>query len=537
MSVTIHSCRWEWCRNVFDTHAELVEHSKLEHLLRARPTTKRDASIKLRAEGYTPEEIARRLIPNYIATQPSPVDDPPHQAPISSPPQVTPQAELDTQEPDQEVAPDQSLAVEPPLSPIRDVITSPAKPPNEDSNNVTSRRDEDTIMPPSSPPIPIPIPSPSPELEPLPPVEQQMGDMSIDEPEPVTETYSHILVPVSSPTSREQNALPSTPARTPRLRRRSSFSQLSSSPPDEFTATRTQPIPESPSTASIIAEREKELREREKERERDRDRDRERGRVELERTREAAEETQREWIPGPRATIGDPPFPPVRLRGQPWPSGRGRSRGRVRGGHSNLQISPERSRPLPSAGRGRGRGRPYDPPRNIPLRRTGELGHTDDIPSRSRPYSPSRSPTRRQYGETQASLDNNDAANRMMSQFTHLESEDEETMLADLMQDLESADLMLQSQAPYVAPTQSTYPSQSQPQPQHRSPDSQRPSWRGRGRGRIQGAMRPRGRGRGAYETPRRGRGRESEGSSNGSSSQRSHHYDGSQRSHESDRS
>lgn len=477
------------------------------------------------------EEIATRLIPGYVATQSFPADDPPHQAPISSPPQLVPQVEPDTQETDQEAILNQSLAVEPPQSPVRDVTPTPAKPLNEDNNNDTRDRDEDTFMPPSSPPGPSPSPEPEAPL----PVEEQAEDMSMDESEPepepepvVTETYSHVLVPVSSPTSREQNDQPPTLVRTPRLRRRSSFSQLSSSPHDEFTATRAQPIPESPSTASIIAEREKELRirgmGRERERERDRDRDMERDRGELDNTHEAAEVTPRDWVPGPWANRGSPSMPASRARGRA--SGRPRGRGR-----SNLQISPERPRPPPSADR----DGPYDTHRNAPLRRSGELGNPNDTPLHNCPYSSSHSPTRRQYDDTQVTLGDNDTTDRMLSEYTNLGLEDDEAVLVGVMENLQSADLMLQSQAPYVPPTQSSYPSQSQSQ--HRPPDSQRSSGRGvpRGRGRVRAG--PRGRGRDPYVTPRRGRGRESDGSSNGSNSQRSYHYSGSQRSHESDRS
>jgi hypothetical protein len=58
---TVHSCRWEWCRTVFDTHSDLVDHIKSDHLMQMRPVTKRDAAAILRAEGYTPGECARFL--------------------------------------------------------------------------------------------------------------------------------------------------------------------------------------------------------------------------------------------------------------------------------------------------------------------------------------------------------------------------------------------------------------------------------------------------------------------------------------------
>ncbi|QRV84325.1 hypothetical protein RhiJN_12341 [Ceratobasidium sp. AG-Ba] len=211
-----------------------------------RPTTKRKAAAMLRAEGYTPEEVASRLIPGYVAVaqlSTAPTRDLSHQVPGSS--------SLTQGQSQLEVAPEtvpQQSNVEPPIdtSAIQSPpLTPPAKHPEQGTDD-----DGDILMPSSSPPPASPIPTPTPE-------QPSANNMSVDEVgHEIANPTTDFFIPVSSPPPAASARASSTGPRTPRLKRRSSFSQMSSSPPDdEFTAPRYEPLPASPSTAKMIGAR------------------------------------------------------------------------------------------------------------------------------------------------------------------------------------------------------------------------------------------------------------------------------------------
>ncbi|CCO36993.1 hypothetical protein BN14_11143 [Rhizoctonia solani AG-1 IB] len=328
-------------------------------MMRGRPVTRKKASEILRTEGYTPEEIAVRTIPSYVPA-PSLVDDPSSQPvgdqPGNSPPAVEPQSP-------------HAAAI----SPVQNFTL-------------------DMGMPPSSPPPA----SPSPQNT---PITRQLENMSIEELERGSMgTYSHIMVPLSSPSADNVKKGTSTPGstRSARGKRRSSFAQMSSSPPpDEFSAPRKQPLPESPSMAVMMAEREKALGEKARERENMAAAERER---ELRRGADkAAEKNQR---------TGSPP------RGLPSVIRLGRTRGRLRGRGLMLSTiappgTPQTKAPAPS-------------------------------PSPRRPPSASQ-----------------DTVEKLMSQYTHADSD--EDVHANLMENLGGADWGLQTQVPYTTPTQDSY--------------------------------------------------------------------------------
>ncbi|CUA67115.1 hypothetical protein RSOLAG22IIIB_07193 [Rhizoctonia solani] len=338
-------------------------------MMRGRPVTRKKASEILRTEGYNPEEIAIRLIPGHAPAS-SLVDDPTSQLPGNSAPEV----------------------------PSR-VIRTPSI--ERKSPNITpiSMTNQELDMPPSSPPPA----SPSPQHT---PITHKLQNMSIDEPERGNMgTYSDMMIPVSSPPPNNTKKEISTPGSTrgSRGKRRSSFAQMSSSPPpDEFSAPRKQPLPESPSVAVLIAEREKELREKARERENMMVAERER---ELRRGADKADKNQR---------TGSPP------RGAP-----------------NFVIR---------FGRGRGRGR-YRGRRGLTLSKVIPPGTPQ-----AKPSTPALSPPR-------PASASQDTADKLMSQYTHVDSD--EDVHANLMGNLGGADWGLQTQAPYVPQTQESYDSEA----------------------------------------------------------------------------
>ncbi|KAG8775957.1 hypothetical protein FRC12_001174 [Ceratobasidium sp. 428] len=440
---TIHGCRWEWCRNVFNTHGELVDHVKSEHLLSMRPITKRNAAAMLRTEGYTPEEIAVRLIPGYVAASQASAatNDPPHQAPESSPP---------TQEPQLVPPPDptsqSAISTEQPTdipSPRNSIPLTTSLPTNSPEQSINP--DDDILMPPSSPPQASPSPPPQPEPEPL------ANDMPIDQPElnspkPATD----FLVPVSSPPPAATRRSSSVGSRTPRVRRRSSFSQMSSSPPaDEFTAPRYGPLPESPTTSTMIAERRRELEVQETERGRGREREKDRkDHDEVNRSRGSPAGTSEARNPESKAAE----------KGQTAVFSRGGikiKRGRARGrGQPGLQIStPVRTIP-PSA-----TSRRLSPGLRIESRSTVNEPRRLATPSLVSQEQHAASQTLPM--DTQLTLDSTATADQMISQYTHAGSDDED-MLDDLKANLDNPDWGLQTQAPYVSQTQNSYPSQTE---------------------------------------------------------------------------
>ncbi|KAJ1306247.1 hypothetical protein OPQ81_010951 [Rhizoctonia solani] len=325
-------------------------------MMRGRPVTRKKVSEILRAEGYNPEEIAARLIPDYAPVS-SFMDEPASQPLGNSKSDVPPQAT-------------QSPVIEPQTPKAASV--SPLRVPNQN-----------TDMPPSSPPSP----SPSPQHT---PIAHQLENMSIDEPERGNMgTYSDMLVPVSSPPANNNKSI-STPGstRSSRGKRRSSFIEMSSSPPpDEFSAPRKQPLPESPSIDVMIAEREKGFRDLARERQNLMVAERER---ELRRADKAADKNQR---------AGSPP----------------------RGAPNIIRF-----------GRGRGRGRG----RGLTLSTTIPLGTP-----RARAPAPLLSPP----GPVSASQDGVD---KLMSQYTHADSD--EDVHGNLIGNLGGGDWGLQTQAPYV---------------------------------------------------------------------------------------
>ncbi|EUC62583.1 hypothetical protein RSOL_423790 [Rhizoctonia solani AG-3 Rhs1AP] len=243
-------------------------------------------------------------------------------------------------------------------------------------------------MPPSSPPSA----SPSPEHT---PITHKLQNMSIEEPEHGNMgVYSDMMIPVSSPPANNTKKDISTPGSTrgSRGKRRSSFIEMSSSPPpDEFSAPRKLPLPESPTVAVMLAEREKALKEKARERENMMVAERER---ELRRGADRPDKNQR---------MGSPP------RGAPnvIRFGRARGRGRGRGLTLSTTIPP-----------GTPRGRAHAPG-----------------PSPPRPGSASQ-----------------DTVDKLMSQFTHADSD--EDVHTNLIGNLGGADWGLQTQAPYVPQTQ-----------------------------------------------------------------------------------
>ncbi|KAG9099935.1 hypothetical protein FS749_016699 [Ceratobasidium sp. UAMH 11750] len=403
---TIHGCRWEWCRNVFNTHEELVYHIKSQHLLPMRPVTKRNAAAMLRAEGYTPEEVAVRLIPGYVAASQAPpaptTNDPPHQAPESSPPtQEQPQLvpTLDTiPQPD---STEQPIIFPSPRTPTAPTAVLPASSSNQNTN-------QDVLMPPSSPPCASPTPSPKIAS----PARASTNDMSIDEIEPnIPKPPTDFLVPVSSPPPAATGRSSSVGSRTPRLKRRSSFSQMSSSPADEFTAPRYKPIPESPSMSMMIAERDRELKAKEAEQDRGREREK------------RNEKDRQEASRGRGSPVGVPetqqPGTQLVEKSQAVVSARGgirlkRGRGRGRG-LQGLQIStPGRSVPPPTA------VRRVSPGLRIESRSIiNELRQqaTQDPVSQEQPTTP-QSPSM----DAQPALDATATADQMISQYTHADS-------------------------------------------------------------------------------------------------------------------
>ena len=46
----IHTCRWDWCREVFDNHVELVEHVLSAHAS-TKPVKRKELGVELRAQG------------------------------------------------------------------------------------------------------------------------------------------------------------------------------------------------------------------------------------------------------------------------------------------------------------------------------------------------------------------------------------------------------------------------------------------------------------------------------------------------------
>ncbi|CAE6503121.1 unnamed protein product [Rhizoctonia solani] len=357
---TVHNCRWEWCRDVFSNHADLVDHVKI-HMMRGRPITRKKASEILRTEGYNPEEIAVRLIPDY--TLPSSfVDD----------------------------TTSQLLGKSKPEDPSRPAAHSPTIEPNPLPASPPKVSNQDLDMPPSSPPPASPSP-------PHTPIVHKLENMSIDEPERTQMgAYSDMMVPVSSPPANNTKKDISTPGstRSSRGKRRSSFIEMSSSPPpDEFSAPRKQPLPESPSVTVMIAEREKRLKEKARERENMMVAERER---ELRRGADKAEKNQR---------AGSPPRVRNVIR-----FGRGRGRGRGRGLTLSTIIPP-------------GTPQTKAPP---------------PLPTPSRPASGSQ-----------------DTVAKMMSQYTHADSD--EDVHANLVENLGGADWGLQTQAPYVPQTQESF--------------------------------------------------------------------------------
>jgi hypothetical protein len=385
------------------------------------------------------EEIAARLIPGYVAPLPPPPDDPPHQAPESSPPTLEP-PQLNPSPgkgPEQELHLDHSMAIEPTQPPAGD---TPLPPTTSNNNNDT---DEDILMPPSSPPRASPTPSPEPS-----PARFQAEDMSVDQPEnDIPKPSTDIFVPVSSPPPTAISRASSVGGRTPRsrLKRRPSFSQMSSSvSPDEFTAPRFQPLPESPSTSTMIAEREKELKAKQAEREKEMERET----YDRSRSRGSPVGTTSASKPELQAAGATRGAGPRRARGIKRGLGRGR-------GQSGFQIfTPGRVQPLSAAAttqhespglRIGSRAVQNEPRRLVTPDRTLRATET----SHAQPLKP------------QPGFDTQTTAEQMISDYTHADSEDED-ILDDLKGKLDNPDWRLQSQAPYVSQTQSTYPTQTQ---------------------------------------------------------------------------
>ncbi|KAG9088162.1 hypothetical protein FRC06_002199 [Ceratobasidium sp. 370] len=397
----------------------------------------------LRAEGYTPEEVAVRLIPGYVAASRAPpaptINDPPHQAPESSPPTQEQSRLVSTLDPvSQPESTEQPFITPSPRTPTAPVTLLPANPPNQNT-------DQDILMPPSSPPCASPTPSP----KPISPVQASANDMPMDEleldaPEPPTD----FLVPVSSPPPAATGRSSSVGSRTPRLRRRSSFSQMSSSPADEFTAPRYEPLPESPSTSTMIAERDRELKAKEAGRDRGGEREKgdERGRHEASRSRGSPVGMSETQKPGTQLTE----------KAQAVVSSRGgirlkRGRGRGRG-QQGLQIStPGRPAPLPTAIRRVSPGLRIES-RSIVNELRQQVTH--DTVSQQQPTASQAPPM-----DTQSTLDAAATADQMISQYTHAGSDDED-MLDDLKANLNNPNWELETQVPYVSQTQTSYPSQ-----------------------------------------------------------------------------
>ncbi|KAG8742876.1 hypothetical protein FRC10_000796 [Ceratobasidium sp. 414] len=398
----------------------------------------------LRAEGYTPEEVAARLIPGYVPVSQAPpaptINDPPHQAPESSPPtQEQPQL-VSTLDPiSQPERTEQPIVVPSPQTPTAPSTLLPSNPPNQ--------ADQDILMPPSSPPCASPTPTPNPAS----PARPSANDMPIDELEPdVPKPPTDFLVPVSSPPPAATGRSSSVGSRTPRLRRRSSFSQMSSSPPDEFTGPRYKPLPQSPSTSTMIAERERELKAKEAERDIGREHEKgiERDRHEASRGRGSpvgVSETQKPGTqPVEKAHAAVSSRGGIKLK-------RGRGRGR---GQQGLQISTP--------------GRPVPPPTTVRRVSPGlriesrsiinELRQqaTHDPVSQEPPTAPQAPPS----VDTQGTLDAAATADQMISQYTHAGSDDED-ILDDLKANLNNANWELETQVPYVSQTQTSYPSQA----------------------------------------------------------------------------
>ncbi|KAG9121027.1 hypothetical protein FRC07_003188 [Ceratobasidium sp. 392] len=396
----------------------------------------------LRAEGYTPEEVAVRLIPGYIPVSQASAttsNDPPHQAPESSPPtQEQPQLLLVPDAISQlETSTEQPMDIP---SPRHTPLITPLST-NPPDQNIDP--DDDILMPASSPPLPSPTPSPKPDS----PAQALANDMSIDRIEDdIPKPSTDFLVPVSSPPPAATRRSSSVGSRTPRLRRRSSFSQMSSSPPDEFTGPRNAPIPQSPSIDMMVAEREKELKAQE---------------VERGRAKEREKEDVRDWHEAGRGR-GSPvgtlearklDLPPVE-RARTAVSSRGgikikRGRGRGRG----LQIStPGRQLPPSTI------ARRLSPGLRIESRSTASeprrpVAHNPI--SQGQPMAP-QTP----HMDTQLPLDVTMTADQMISQYTHAESDDED-ILNDLKAGMDNPDLGLQTQPPYTSQTQNSYPSQT----------------------------------------------------------------------------
>ncbi|QRV98388.1 hypothetical protein RhiJN_26407 [Ceratobasidium sp. AG-Ba] len=389
-----------------------------------RPTTKRKAAAMLRAEGYTPEEVAARLIPGYVAiTQPStaPTDDPPRQVPESSSlTQAQLQLEITPENVTQQPTVEQPIATTAIQSPP---LTPPIKQPEQGTDD-----DGDILMPSSSPPPASPIPTPSPERP-------TANDMSVDEIEhEIANPTTDFLVPVSSPPPAASARASSVGARTPRLKRRSSFSQLSSSPPDdEFTAPRYEPLPASPSTAKMIEERERELKEKGTERERD---------------KQPMQEKQHDKVQqvihrgrGSPPAGQKPRLQPSEIMHATVSSGRGAKpkRGLVRGwGQPGFQISTPGRHHLPVTA-----PRRVSPGLRIESRTNPSELRSSKPPQATRPQTPPRT--------TESTVDSTPTAEQMISRYTHAGSDDDEDILDDLKAGLDDPDLGLQTQVPYIS--------------------------------------------------------------------------------------
>lgn len=332
---------------------------------------------------------------------------------------LAPPAEISQETPKPRTATfSQYLTAELPRTPTRPILTSPIKSPNKDAD-----------MPPSSPPAPSPT-----RLSPQhTPINHQLERMSIDEPtRDHTEAYSDMMVPVSSPPAdRGDNAAP-TSARGPRMKRRLSFSQMSSSPPDEFGTVRYQPLPESPSVAVMIAEREKDLASKSRERENILAAEKE-----MERRKRDAPKENRRASPTPTANPSGPRLkqvkpstgsPPRRAQGiTRFRRGPGRNFGR------GLNITSKSDH---SGKYNAGQEKPY------PLAMSNNKGPHQPYPQLASPESASGSASQ-------------ETVEQLMSEYTNADSYEE--VHANLMKNVAEPNLGLQTQVPYALQSQESH--------------------------------------------------------------------------------